>query len=114
MRFGSGRLAISIIMIVFSVIVLFQSMIALILTLNENADGSIGLLVFLSMIILGVIGIVTKNTKSVLCIKILGTISGLIGIYCICIYNGIFSDLKYCGYLFAFYSMIFIFSIKNK
>lgn len=112
-EFSTARLIISIIMLILSVIVLFQSCAAGVVNIiedNGNADGGIGLLVFLCMIIFGIIGIVTKNTKSHICLLLLATFSTIIFFLCVFVYNGIFEDLKVWGWLFGIYALIFAFS----
>lgn len=109
----TARLVISILMLIFSVIVLFQSCAAGLVNAvenNGNTDGGTGLIIFLLMIIFGTIGIATKNTKSYIVLLVCATIACLIFMYCVFAYEGIFADLKVWGWLFGIYSFIFSFS----
>lgn len=112
-EFQTARLIISIIMLVFSVFVLFQSCavgVANSLEDNGQADGGIGTLVSMSMIVLGVAGIATRKTINHLTIRALGTISALIGLYCSQVYDGIFKDLKVWGWLLMINGVLFLFA----
>lgn len=112
----SGRLIISILMLIFSTIVLFQSCAVGMANTLENSDaldGSIGFIVALFMIILGVSGVVTKNTDRYGSLRILSIISVLIGLYCWFIYEGIYEDLKVWSWLFFIHSIIFSLSANK-
>lgn len=120
-EFVSARMVVSILMLVFSSMVLFQSCaVGLSNVVGEtgDVDGSIGMLISFSMILFGIIGIVTKNTKSYKSLRTIATIACLVFMFCVFIYDGAFKDLTVWGWMFGAYSFIFILSSdamkKNK
>lgn len=107
---STARLIVGIVMLVFSIPVLFQSCAAGIFNSIENnggADGTIGFLVSCCMIVFGIIAITTRRTILHNFLAVMSVLSCLIFIYCSFIYDGIFADLAIWGYLFAIYSIFF-------
>lgn len=107
---STARLIIGIVMLVFSIPVLFQSCAAGIFNSIKNnggMDGTIGLLVSWGMIVFGIIAIATWRTTSHNFLAVMSVLSCLIFIYCSFIYDGIFGDLVIWGCLFAVYSIFF-------
>lgn len=107
---STARFVISIIMLVLSAFVLFQSCavgIANSMAQSEGIDGTIGFLFSISMIIFGIIGIATRNTTDYKTLLIIGTIMVIIGLLCGLTYNGSFRDLKIWAWLMAIFGLVF-------
>lgn len=116
-EFQTARLIMGIAMIVFSFPVLLQSCAAGIVNIaeqnNSSFDGSLGFFVFLCMIIFGIIAISTRKTKSYNFLRIWGIVSCVIFVFVSFLYDGIYKDLNIWGYLFAIYSIIFMFASRS-
>ena len=112
----TARLIVSIIMLVLSIFVLFQSAAVGMANSIDNPtgdDGTIGLMFGLSMIVFGIIGIATKNTKSFKTLLTVGLIMVLVGVYCAVIYSGRYGDLKVWGWVMSIFGLIFSISGGN-
>ena len=105
------RLIISIILLVSSIITFLQTLYALTTT---TADGVLGLGMFLSMVIFGIIGIIFKDKKDFEKTRIISTASGIIGFAYYFLYNGVFKDLKTWAFLLFIYTLVFLFTDLKK
>lgn len=107
---STARFVISIIMLVLSAFVLFQSCavgIANTMEQTDGLDGTIGFLFALAMIIFGIVGIATRNTTNYKTLLMIGTFMVVIGLLCGLMYNGSFSDLKIWAWLMSIFGIVF-------
>ena len=106
---STGRLIVGIIFIVLSAMVLFQSCAAGMVNALEGGNGSDGLIgtfTGLLMIIIGIISIVTRKTGNPKIPMALALILLIYGFLIGYVYNGIFKDLKYYGWLMVICSFV--------
>lgn len=99
-----------IIFIVLSAMVLFQSCAAGMVNALEGGNGSDGLIgtfTGLLMIIIGIISIVTRKTGNPKIPMALALILLIYGFLIGYVYNGIFKDLKYYGWLMVICSFVY-------
>lgn len=115
--FSTGRLTIGIISIVLSLLVSFQSCAAGIsnsLESNGSSSGSIGILVALCMLIAGIIGICTRNSKGKAG-TVITSIFYIIGALSSLASDGTFGDLIIWGILCLIFGIFFIVcAVKTK
>ena len=107
------RMTLGIIMLVLSVLTLFQSCAVGVVNAGTNTDGmdgTLGILFTMALIVFGILGIVTSKTKSYKTIIIIGVIMTVIGISVALGYNGIYEDLKVWSWLLTIFGMVFIIS----
>ena len=106
-------MTLGIIMLVLSVLTLFQSCAVGVVNAGTNTDGmdgTLGILFTMALIVFGILGIVTSKTKSYKTIIIIGVIMTVIGISVALGYNGIYEDLKVWSWLLTIFGMVFIIS----
>lgn len=106
---STARMVIGIVMLVFSTLVIFQSCSAglyNITTNSKNSDGIIGVLFAFFMIITGIVGIVTRNTKKWHVPYFIGLAMCLVG-FSTSWYNGIFRDLKIYGWVIMILGLVY-------
>ena len=106
-----GRLIIGIVLLVLAVFVLFQSCAAgVVNTLDSNSDdlgGSAGLIVSIFMIVAGIIGICTRNSKGKAGPIITAVLLVLGGILALC-NAAVFQDLTIWGTVCIAFGIVFI------
>lgn len=113
---STGRLVTGIVFIVISVVVLFQSCavgVANALDGSKGGDGTLGVMTFLLLLIVGIVSISTRKSQSY---KIPGIIAGILMIYGFLIsyiYTGRYGDLKIWGWIMLICSLVYIADAKK-
>lgn len=113
---STGRMIVGIIFIVLSAAVLFQSCAAGMVNAlggGSGSDGLIGTFTALIMIIVGIISITTRKTDNPKIPLILGIITIVYGFLIGYMYDGIFKDLKFYGWLMIICSLVHFTGFKK-
>lgn len=113
---STGRLVTGIILIVISVFSLFQSCSVGILSAfagNSSSDAVIGLFTSFVMMIIGIVSVVTRNSKSIKIPLVLASVLCIYGIIVVYIYAGEFGDLKVYGWVMIISSIVYTYNFNK-
>lgn len=111
-----GRLGIGILYVVISPFLLLQSCAAgtvNALEQNNSGDGMLGVFTALVFIVIGIMALCTTKTKSKKFLTIVCFFLFIYGTAIAMFYNGIFSDLKFYGWLMWIGALVFAFGYKK-